>query len=70
MANPKVFDLDRACAAIRQFQAGKASLSVVGQALADASSDQLEVISIAVRLPVSRLQTLRRLAGAQTSLPV
>lgn len=64
----KVRDLDAAADVVRQYVGGKVKLAAVWSHLEGLQVDDLEVVSIATRMPLSRLQTLQRASGQQMSL--
>lgn len=64
----KVRDLDATADAVRGFMAGKVKLAGVASHLDGLEADELEIVSLATRVPLTRLQGLKRLAGAQMSL--
>jgi len=61
-------DLDASIATLRSWQGGKANMAAVAAALDGLEPDELEVVSLATRMPLSRLATLRKASAAQMSL--
>lgn len=64
----KVRDLDAAADAVRGFVAGKVKLAGVASHLDGLAVDELEIVSLATRVPLTKLQGLQRASGAQMQL--
>lgn len=64
----KVRDLDAAADCVRQFIAGKVKIASVGSHLDGLAEDELEMVSLATRVPLTRLKSLQRMSGQQMQL--
>lgn len=60
--------VDDVSADVRRMVAGKASVVVVGEKLLQLSTDDLDVVSILTRQPVSRLRNVMDYASKQGKL--
>lgn len=57
---PPESETDRACRAVREFQAGRATTAFVRSSLEKLSPNALLVVSIGTRVPLKQLEALKR----------
>lgn len=64
----KVRDLDAAADAVRGLYTGKTKIASLASHLDGLAEDELEMVSLMSRVPLTKLKTLQRQAGIQMSL--
>lgn len=64
----KVRDLDAAAEAVRGFMGGKVKVAALGSHLDGLAEDELEIVSLATRVPLTRLKGLQKMSGQQMQL--